>query len=223
MVHDRHPIAQLVGLLHVVGGEQDRLPLAVELPEDLPQRQAALRVEAGGRLVQEQHGGAVEDRARDHQPLGHPAGEREHRRLGPLGQLELLEQLVGGARDSRRGDAEQAAVEVEVLPHRQLAVQGVRLRDCPEQLLGQRRVGDNVDRAHVRRARGGHHPRGEHPRGRRLAGAVRPEQAEDLPAVHAQVEPVHGGEVGARVHLGQRHRADHLAAVHRAHCTGAVG
>ena len=28
VVHDRHPVAELVGLLHVVGGEQDRLAVA---------------------------------------------------------------------------------------------------------------------------------------------------------------------------------------------------
>ena len=54
MVDDREPVAELVGLLHVVRGEQDRLPVGVQLAEDLPQRDAALRVEAGGRLVEEQ-------------------------------------------------------------------------------------------------------------------------------------------------------------------------
>ncbi len=62
VVHDRHPPAQLVGLLHVVRREQDRLALGVELAEDLPQGEPALRVEAGGRLVHEQHGGPVHDR-----------------------------------------------------------------------------------------------------------------------------------------------------------------
>ncbi len=116
MVHDRHAIAQLVGLLHVVGGQQDRLALAVELAEDLPQREAALRIEARGRLVEEQHRRAVEDRARHHQPLGHPPGERVHRRLCPLGEVQLLQQLIGGAARVRGGDAEQAPVEVQVLP-----------------------------------------------------------------------------------------------------------
>ena len=54
VVHDREPVAELVGLLHVVRGEQDRLALVVQLAEDLPQGDAALRVEAGGGLVEEQ-------------------------------------------------------------------------------------------------------------------------------------------------------------------------
>ena len=55
VVDDGQPVAELVGLLHVVGREEDRLAVDVELAEDLPQRDAALRVEAGGRLVEEQH------------------------------------------------------------------------------------------------------------------------------------------------------------------------
>ncbi len=46
LVDDGDPVAELVGLLHVVRGQQDRLPVDVELAEDLPQRDAALRVEA---------------------------------------------------------------------------------------------------------------------------------------------------------------------------------
>ena len=46
VVDDRDPLAELVGLFHVVRGEHDRLALRVELVHDVPQREAALRVEA---------------------------------------------------------------------------------------------------------------------------------------------------------------------------------
>ena len=55
VVHDRHPVAELVRLFHVVGGEQDGLSLAVELAEQLPQGEPALGVEPRGGLVHEQH------------------------------------------------------------------------------------------------------------------------------------------------------------------------
>ena len=79
VVDDRQPVAELVGLLHVVGGEEDRLALAVELAEHLPQREAALRVEPGGRLVEEHGRGPVHDRPRHHQALGHAARQRGDR------------------------------------------------------------------------------------------------------------------------------------------------
>ncbi len=61
-------------------------------------------------------------------------------------RLQLLEQLVGDPTRLRRGDPEQAPVEVEVLPYRQLAVERVLLGDDPDQLLGERGLGDDVDR-----------------------------------------------------------------------------
>ncbi len=75
VVHDRHTVAELVRLLHVVGREQDRLALLVQLAEELPQREPALRVEAGSRLVHEEDRRPVEDRPGDHEPLRHPAGQ----------------------------------------------------------------------------------------------------------------------------------------------------
>ncbi len=95
LVDDRHPVAEEVGLLHVVRGEQDRLAVDVEVAEDLPQGDPALRVESGGRLVEEQHLRPVHDRPGDHQPLRHAAGERHHRRARALGETELLEQPGG--------------------------------------------------------------------------------------------------------------------------------
>ena len=95
VVDDRHPLAELVGLFHVVRGEHDRLAVGVELADDVPQREAALRVEARGRLVEEQHVGLVHDRPRHHQPLRHAAGELVGAGIGPVGQAELLEQRAG--------------------------------------------------------------------------------------------------------------------------------
>ena len=84
------------------------------------------------------------------------------------------------ARDAAAAHSEEAAVEVQVLPHGQRAVERVRLRHDADQLLGDRRVAHDVDAADERLAGGRDHPRREHARGRRLAGAVGSEQAEDL-------------------------------------------
>ena len=106
-------------------------------------------------------------------------------------------------RDSSGADAEQAAVEVKVFPHRELAVQGVLLRHDAAQLLGQSRMGGHVDAAHEGPAGRRHHPGREHPGRRGLPGAVRAEQPEDLPGPDVEVELVHGGEVSPAVDLGQ--------------------
>ena len=208
VVHDRDPVTQAVRLLHVVRGQQDGLPGPVELAEHVPQRQPTLRVKAGGGLVEEEHRRAVEDRAGHHQPLGHAAGQGVHRGLGPLGQLEPVEQFVGQAAGLARADAEQAAVEIEVLPHGELPVERVLLRHDPAQLLCQRRVGRHIDAADESASRRRHDAGGQHPGSGRLACAVGPEESEDLTGPHLEVQPVDGREVRAGIDLRQILRGD---------------
>ena len=227
VVHDGYPLAELVGLLHVVGGEQDGLAFAVQLTEQVPQGEPALRIEARCRLVEEKHRGAVEDGPRHHEPLRHPPGQCVHRRLGPLGQLELVKQLIGGLPRCLRPHAEQAAVEVEVLPDGELAIEGVLLRNDPAQLFRQRRMCRDVDARDERAPGCRHHARGQHPRRRRLPGAVGSQQAKDLARPDVKVEPVNGGEVRSRIDLGQvrgvddRHRFP--SGEVRAACRGLCG
>ena len=93
-------------------------PLRVQLVDDVPQREPALRVEARRGLVEEQHVGLVHDRPRDHQPLRHPARQLVDVGLGPVGEPELLEQLAGLAVCFLRAHAEVTTVEEEVLRRR---------------------------------------------------------------------------------------------------------
>src|SRR5262245_45324303 len=55
-VHDRDPVALPLGLLHLVGGDEDRRPgLGAQELEPIPDDPSGRRVEAEGRLVEEQH------------------------------------------------------------------------------------------------------------------------------------------------------------------------
>ncbi len=150
----------------------------------------------------------MEDRPGHHEPLGHAPREGVDRRLRPFRELELLEELVGGPARLGRADPEQAAVEVEVLPHVELSVERVGLRDDADELLGQGGVGHDIDLGDERLARRGDDPGGEDPGRGRLARAVGAEKPEDLTHGHRQVELVDGAEVGARVDLRQAQRAD---------------
>ena len=57
-------------------------------------------IEAGGRLVQEEHRGPVEDGAGHHQSLRHATGKRHDRGLGAVGQPELVQRPSVAARAS---------------------------------------------------------------------------------------------------------------------------
>ncbi len=209
VVDDREPVAELVGLLHVVRGEQDRLAVGVELAEDLPERDAALRVEAGGRLVEEEDRGSVHDRPRHHQPLRHAAREREHIGAAAVGEPELVEQAGGLGLRRLRAHPEEPAVEVEVLVDARASGRAcssaARRRSAASPRSGAR---PRRRRRRSRRPDVGITRVVSMPGGRGLARTVRTEQTEDLARVHLEVEGVHCHDV-ARVHLGELLGANH--------------
>ena len=94
-------------------------------------------------------------------------------------------------------------MEVEVLPHGELAIERVLLGHDPAQLLGKRRMRSYVHAPDECPPRCGHHTGGEHAGCRRLAGAIRTEEAEDLPGHDQQVELVHRRHIHARIYLRQ--------------------
>ena len=86
VVHDDQPVAQLLGLVHVVGGEDQGDALLLEPEQPVPQHVPGLRVEPGGRLVEQQDLGLVDQRAGDGQPALHAAGQRLDLGAGALGR-----------------------------------------------------------------------------------------------------------------------------------------
>jgi len=68
VIDDRHPVAQLIGLVQVVRGEADRRARCPQPAELIPEVGAVLRIQAGGRLVEEEHPGLVHDAERYLEP-----------------------------------------------------------------------------------------------------------------------------------------------------------
>ena len=95
VVHDDEPVAQLLGLVHVVRREDERHALPLQAVEPLPDDVPRLRVEAGRRLVEQQHLRLVDERARDREAALHAARQRLDLVVRALGELDELEQLVG--------------------------------------------------------------------------------------------------------------------------------
>ena len=92
-VEHRDPVGQPVGLLQVLGGQEDRHPVVGQLADDLPHGLAAARVEAGGRLVQEDHLGPPDQAGGEVEPAAHAAGVGRHPRPAGVGEVEALQQL----------------------------------------------------------------------------------------------------------------------------------
>jgi hypothetical protein len=175
-IDDREPRSQLVGLLEVVGRQQDGLVLLGGQPRDLaPHLGAHLRVQTRGRLVEEEHLWVVDERHRDVQPSLHPPGVAAGDAVGRLGQTEALEQLRDPLLEYLAAHAVEVALETEVLTPRRLDVDPRALRDDadrPPDPVGLRR---GVDAGDHRPALVGLCQRRQDLDRGRLAGAVGPQ------------------------------------------------
>src|SRR5690606_9051989 len=91
-------VAELGGLVEVVGGEQDGGALVAERADEFPELPARLGVEARGGLVEEQQLGAANDAEGDVDAALLAAGE--FRDAGPrlLGEPDSVDGLVDVAR-----------------------------------------------------------------------------------------------------------------------------
>ena len=115
VVDEGDPVAELLGLLDVVGRQQDRRPLLVDPLDVVPELEPQLDVDAGGRLVEDQQPRPVHHRPRQDQPPLHPAGERPRPFVALLGQREGLEQFLGPLAPLALRHPEVAGVVVERL------------------------------------------------------------------------------------------------------------
>ena len=124
VIHRDQPL-EARGLVHVGGGDDHAHagPPGPDRADQLPELPARERIDARGRLVEDQQVGIVDERAAQAELLLHPARQLARRAL-----LERVEagrgEKVGDAPSAlRRPLAEQAAVEVDVLEHAQRRVE----------------------------------------------------------------------------------------------------
>jgi hypothetical protein len=189
MIHDRDPAAQALGLLHEVRREDQRASLLCQLAQPLPDQVARLRVQPGSRLVHEEDLRVIDEGPRKRQAPLHPARERPDRRVRPSVQAGKLQQPRNPGLDLRVLHAEVAAIYGEVLGDRKVGIQVVELRhhaDLRARLARTRRnfVIEKLRAAGVRVDQ----PQAQL-QGRRLAGAIRTEQAEAFAVRTARSTP----------------------------------
>jgi len=119
----RDLVAELLGLLEVVRGEQDRRPVFVQLADVAPELNSQLEVDARGRLVEDHEPRSVHQRTRQLQApflaARQPRGPHVGLRFEVEGADHLFRALLGlGLRH-----AEVAAVVDERFAHREEAVE----------------------------------------------------------------------------------------------------
>ncbi len=210
VVHHDQPVAQLLGLVHVVGGEDQRHAALLEPEQPVPDDVPGLRVEAGGGLVQDEDVRVVDEAPGDGQAALHPARQRVDLVPGPLGELDEVEQLVGPLVDQLARQAEVASVDQHVLPHGELVVERVLLGNDPEAGADRRPIFHRVTTEDAKITTCRRRYAAEHAHGGGLPGPVRAEEAERFTLEKIKVDPVHRGEAaeslrqasGANQYLG---------------------
>ena len=94
VVEQSHGVGEVIGLLEVLRREQDRDALGEQLADDVPQLTTAARVEAGGRLVEEDDPRPADQGHGEVETALHAPGVRRGAAVGGLGEAEPLQQLV---------------------------------------------------------------------------------------------------------------------------------
>src|SRR5436190_2381433 len=201
--------------LAVVRGDQHGRAPRVDLAEQVHDLEREVRIEVAGRLVGEDDHRIVDERARDRDPLLLAAGELHRIRVHPVLQPDPLQHLEGPALLLRRRHAEHARHERHVVEHGLVRQQLEVLEDeaegpaiglhLPHRQLGQVALPDDEPAFRWNLLAQ------QQPQQRRLAGAARPGQEDELSLVDAQGQLADGIDAAA-VHLGNLLRFDHLSA-----------
>jgi hypothetical protein len=120
-VQDGDAVAEALGLLQAVGGEEDRDATLAELVDQLVDVASRDRIQAGGRLVQEQHLRVAEQRPGQGDPLAEPFGQGAAGIVGPVGQVDGPQGAANAI--GRVGHLVEVGETFEVLGHGQAQIQ----------------------------------------------------------------------------------------------------
>src|ERR1044072_7572437 len=126
---DRDPIGEALRLVHVVGGEKDRLAEITQAGDRLPGLTPGGGVEAGRRLLEEEQLGGADPRHADVEAAPLAAGEPAGALVGLALEADQLDRLL-----DRPRLRVVAGVEGEGLAHRQVGVRSAVLEDDADPL-----------------------------------------------------------------------------------------
>ncbi len=128
VMHEGKPVAAR-RLVHEMRRHEDRHSLvARQIDQQLPELVARHGIDPRCRLVQDQKIRLVHDRDRKRQPLANAERKRRCQAVEMFGQIALLDQFRDAACREGGGQVKQPGVQLEILPHRQLAVEREGLR-----------------------------------------------------------------------------------------------
>jgi hypothetical protein len=190
--HDRHVVADLLDLAHVVRAQEHGQAARGEPLDERAHVADAGGVEAVGRLVEHQQPRVAQQARRDAEALAHPVGVAADLVTGAAGQVDDLQRLVdpvrAGAAVEHGEPLEipapgQVGIEARALDEPGDALQRARPRLLPGPAEDPQRPGVRPDQAE------------QHPQQRGLARAVGPEDAVHLALADLQADRIDGDQI----------------------------
>ena len=170
------------------------MPAARRLVDHFPELAARDRIDAAGRLVEEDDARLVEQRDRERQLLPPAERDRADELIGGVLEPEAREHPAGAVADVAIAQVVDAAVERDVLADGEVLVEREALAHVADVALDALGLAGDVVSGDGRAAGGGREQTGQHPDRGGLAGAVRAEEAEHLAGADVEGDAVDGGE-----------------------------
>src|SRR6202158_2065879 len=169
-------------------GQEDCGSTVVHALNLIPDPCATLGVQAGGRFIEKEKLRIVDQAQSDVEPALLPAGICGDFAIGAYLQLEHLDELGGALPRLFGGPPIQAALKDELQSAGDLAIRATRLTDVANEIADLVLLLEEVEAAAPSRPAAWRQQRRQHAQRRRLPGAVRAEEAEDLARMHEQVD-----------------------------------
>ena len=200
-------------LVHVVGGDEHGGSLVGQAGDEVPELPPRQRVDAGGRLGEDEEGRPVEEGHGHGQALLPAAGEGPGQRLRLPAQAGALDHLAQARLAPGAGEPVHAGEEAQVLAHGEVLVEREALGHVAGLALNRLRLAREVEAEHLAMAAVRSQQPAEHAQAGGLARAVGAEDGGDglrgdlegesvdgrLVAVpHHEVVDDHGGRQGRR-------------------------
>ena len=175
------PMAAL-RFIHVVRGDEKRQPLGGELMDLLPEIAARFGIDAGGRLVEQQQFRPMNEAGRQREPLLPAAGKLAGELVFALCRAQSLDAFAHGLAPILH--PVHARHEIEILRDAQVFPEAEPLRHVADLPLDRFAFGDHVVTQDTSAPGIRAQQSAEHADERRLAAAVRTEEAVDLAGGH---------------------------------------
>ena len=160
-----------------------------------------MRVEADGRLVQNDQLRLVHERIGQADSLAIAFGQMADDLAAHLGQTALLHDRLGPFAAPANAQTLQPGPELEVFAHPHVEMQRIILRHVTNAAAHFVGLGEHVEARHPRGAESGRQVAGQDAHRGALARAIRAEETDDLAPLHGEGDPVHRRVAG--ITLGQ--------------------